>query len=123
MTAAAAIYLALAAAFFAPADQHGARLVPLTIHSQAVWRKLGVSVVLPAKTKPRGRRPLLVFLHGRGGSDVTFASNEAVFEGVAQLGRKAPVIAFPDGGVHSYWHDRNDGAWGRYVSCDRGLPL
>ncbi|HET7455347.1 MAG TPA: alpha/beta hydrolase-fold protein [Solirubrobacterales bacterium] len=115
MLATAAIYFALAATVFAPADQHGAHLVHMDLHSQAVGRELGVNVVVPAKTNPRGKRPLLVFLHGRGGSDETFVGNEAVFEGLAELGRKAPIVVFPDGGDHSYWHDRRDGDWGRYV--------
>jgi S-formylglutathione hydrolase FrmB len=111
----AAIYLALAATVFAPVDEHGARVVHLTVHSKAVGRELGVNVVVPAEVRPRGRRPLLVFLHGRGGSDDTFTGNEAVFAGLAKLGHKAPVVAFPDGGDHSYWHDRDEGDWGRYV--------
>ncbi|HET7573904.1 MAG TPA: alpha/beta hydrolase-fold protein [Solirubrobacterales bacterium] len=113
--ATAAVYLALAATVFAPVDAHGARVDHLTIRSQAVGRTLSVNVVVPAKTRPRGHRPLLVFLHGRGGSEDTFTGDEAVFEGMAALGRKAPIVAFPDGGVHSYWHDRDGGAWGRYV--------
>lgn len=112
---AVAVYLALAATVFAPVDEHGARVEHVVVHSEAVGRKLGVNVVVPAKTKPRGERPLLVFLHGRGGSDDTFVGNEAVFEGLAKLGRKAPIVAFPDGGDHSYWHDRREGGWGRYV--------
>jgi S-formylglutathione hydrolase FrmB len=113
--ATAAVYLALAATVFAPVDEHGARVVHLSVRSDAVGRTLGVSVVVPAKTRPRGRRPLLVFLHGRGGSEDTFTGDEAVFEGLTALGRKAPVLALPDGGVHSYWHDRDGGDWGRYV--------
>jgi len=115
MLATAAVYLALGATLFAPANQHGARVEHLNIQSKAVGRTLGVSVVVPAKTKPRGERPLVVFLHGRGGSDETFVGNEAVYEGLAKLGRKAPIVAFPDGGDHSYWHDRREGDWGRYV--------
>src|SRR5215218_5925385 len=113
--ATAAVYLALTATVFAPADQHGARVEHINVQSQTVGRRLGVSVVVPAKTKPRGHRPLLVFLHGRGGSDETFVGNEAVYEGLATLGRKAPIVAFPDGGDHGYWHDRREGDWGRYV--------
>jgi S-formylglutathione hydrolase FrmB len=115
MIAAGAVYLALTATLFAPVNEHGARVEHVTVHSQAVGRELGVNVVVPAKTKPRGHRPLLVFLHGRGGSDETFVGNEAVFEGLAKLGRKAPIVAFPDGGDHSYWHDRAEGDWGKYV--------
>jgi S-formylglutathione hydrolase FrmB len=113
--ATAAVYLALTATVFAPADQHGAHVVHMDVQSQAVGRELGVNVVVPAKTRPRGERPLLVFLHGRSGSDGTFTNDEAVYEGLAQLGRNAPVVAFPDGGVHSYWHDRREGKWGKYV--------
>jgi S-formylglutathione hydrolase FrmB len=111
----AAVYLALTATVFAPVDEHGARVVHMDIRSQAVGRRLGVNVIVPAKTKPRDERPLLVFLHGRGGSDDTFVGNEAVYEGLAKLGRTAPIVAFPDGGDHSYWHDRREGKWGRYV--------
>jgi S-formylglutathione hydrolase FrmB len=112
----AIVYLALAATIFAPADKHGAHVEHLTIHSQAIGRDLGVNVVIPARLPyPRGKRPLLVFLHGRGGSDGTFVENEAVYEGLAKLGRRAPIVAFPDGGEHGYWHDRAEGDWGRYV--------
>jgi S-formylglutathione hydrolase FrmB len=112
---AAIVYLALAATVLAPVDEHGSQTTQLTIHSRAVGRDLGVNVVEPAREPTRGRRSLLVFLHGRGGSDETFTGNEAVFEGLARLGARAPVIAFPDGGEHGYWHNRPEGGWGRYV--------
>ena len=115
LLATAAVYFALAATVFAPVDDHGARVEHLTVRSTAIHRDLGVSVVVPAKAPPRGKRALLVFLHGRGGSDETFIGNEAVYAGLAKLGRRAPVVAFPDGGIHSYWHDRDGGRWGRYV--------
>lgn len=112
----AIVYLVLAATAFGPVDGHGARVEHLTIDSAAVGQELGVSVVVPAKLpEPRGERPLLVFLHGRGGSDETFTGNEAVFAGLAKLGARAPIVAFPDGGDHGYWHDRPEGDWGRYV--------
>jgi len=111
----AAVYLALTATVFAPVDEHGAQVEHLTIHSRAVHRDLGVSVVVPEKAPAPGKRSLVVFLHGRGGSEDTSTDNEAVYEGLAKLGRRAPVLAFPDGGDHSYWHDRDSGNWGRYV--------
>jgi len=110
-----AVYLALAATVFAPVDHHGVRVADLTVQSEAVHRQLGVEVMVPAKTPPRGQRTLLVFLHGRGGSEETFTGNEAVYRRLAKLGRRAPIVAFPDGGDHSYWHDRAEGRWGRYV--------
>lgn len=112
----AAVYLTLAATVFAPVNRHGARVSQLTVHSSAVGRDLGVTVLEPpGGAGERNKRPLLIFLHGRSGSERTFAENESVFEGLARLGRQAPVIAFPDGGDHGYWHDRAEGNWGRYV--------
>jgi S-formylglutathione hydrolase FrmB len=113
--AAAATYFALALTVFAPVDQHGAKLSHLTIESRAVGEGLGVSVIVPGGPQPERKRPLLVFLHGRGGSDASGTQNEAIYNGLARLGRRAPVIAFPDGGDHSYWHNRKDGRWGTYV--------
>jgi S-formylglutathione hydrolase FrmB len=115
LTTAIALYLVVAATVFAPVDSHGAELKRLTVRSEAVGRSLAVAVVVPAKTPARGKRTLLVFLHGRGGSEETFTGNEAVYEGLAKLGVRAPLVAFPDGGDHSYWHDRRNGDWGRYV--------
>jgi S-formylglutathione hydrolase FrmB len=115
LLAAFAIYLVLVNTVFAPVDEHGARTVHLTIHSRAVGKDLGVNVVEPADPPPPGKRALLVFLHGHGGSEDSYSEDEAVFRGLARLGRRAPLIAFPDGGEHSYWHDRAEGGWGTYV--------
>jgi S-formylglutathione hydrolase FrmB len=115
MIAAVITYLALAATVFAPADRQGVGVTHLTVHSQAVGEDLGVNVLVPPHPGPAGERPLLVFLHGRGGSDETFVDDEAVYRGLKALGARAPLVAFPDGGDHSYWHDRRAGNWGRYV--------
>lgn len=112
---AAVVYLALSATLLAPADKHGAAVLEMTVDSRAVGRQLEVNVVRPAHPGPRGERSLLVFLHGRGGSADTFTGNEAFYAGLARTGRRAPLVAFPDGGVHSYWHNRRNGRWGRYV--------
>jgi S-formylglutathione hydrolase FrmB len=94
-------------------DARGLRIARMTIDSKAVGEKLPVSVVIP-----RGgarHRPLLVFLHGRGEDEDTFLDDQ--FLGALRgLGRRAPVVAFPYGGEASYWHDRADGDWGRYVT-------
>jgi S-formylglutathione hydrolase FrmB len=108
-------YLVLAATVFAPVDDHGAGVERLNVRSAAVDRTLGVAVVVPAKVPRRGERGLLVFLHGRGGSEESALGNEAVYSGLAKLGARAPIVAFPDGGDHSYWHDRDEGRWGHYV--------
>jgi S-formylglutathione hydrolase FrmB len=116
MIAALLTCLALAATVFAPADRQGTEVTHLTVHSVAVGEDLGVNVLVPRAMRAKaGQRPLLVFLHGRGGSDGTFVENEAVYEGLQKLGARAPIVAFPDGGDHSYWHDRGEGKWGRYV--------
>jgi S-formylglutathione hydrolase FrmB len=114
LLAALAAYFVLQATVFAPVDEHGARTVHLRIESRAVGEDLGVNVVEPAGMPPEGERALLLFLHGHGGSDESYLEDEAVFDGLARLGEKAPLIAFPDGD-DSYWHDRASGDWGTYV--------
>jgi poly(3-hydroxybutyrate) depolymerase len=116
-----AAYLVLAATVFAPVDRHGARFTHIELHSKAVGRDLGVNVIVPPHVAPSGERPLLLFLHGRGGYEGTF--NDAVFRGLPSLrGRDGVVVAFPAGGVHGYWHDRPEGDWEKWV-MDEVLPL
>jgi S-formylglutathione hydrolase FrmB len=111
-----AAYLILEATLLVPAERHGARVSHLTIHSRAVGEDLGVSVIEPlAATDAHVPRPLLVFLHGRGGSERTFLETGPLYMALAALGPGAPVMAFPDGGDHGYWHDRDEGDWDRYV--------
>jgi S-formylglutathione hydrolase FrmB len=114
LLAAAAVYVALVNTVLAPVDEHGATTTHLTVSSKALDRELGVNVVEPGELPPEGERSLLLFLHGHGGSEASFVEDEAVFRGLARLGARAPVIAFPYGG-NSYWHDRDEGDWGRYV--------
>lgn len=65
-----------------------------------------------------GTRPLLVFLHGKGGNENAHLQREW-FRAMEALGDRAPVVAFPAGGG-SYWHDRRSGDWERMVR--RELP-
>ena len=95
-------------------DRHGAQVAKVEIDSKAVGQRLPTTVVVPAN-RPGGRRPLLVFLHGRGG-DNNSDLDDAFFSALAALGPDAPLVAFPYGGDHSYWHDRSDGKWSRYVT-------
>jgi S-formylglutathione hydrolase FrmB len=111
LAVAAAIAALAACAWAAPSAQPGVRVATLSVDSAAVGRRLPVKVVLP-EGGPAGR-PLLVFLHGRGQSERSFLG--PVLDGLAALGPDAPIVALPYGGDHSYWHDRADGAWGRYV--------
>ncbi len=114
------VYLALGATVLAPVDRHGARLVHLELDSRDAGRRLGVNVIVPEHTGQRGRRWLLVFLHGRSGNESS--SNDDAFASLPALrGGRAPLIAFPDGGEHGYWHDRAEADWGTYV-MDEVIP-
>ena len=91
----------------------GATVTRFTLHSRLVHRNLHEILVVP-EGAGRGRE-LLVFLHGRGSSP---ASNlrQPFFDELHALGKRAPVVLLADGGDHSYWHDRRDGAWGSSVA-------
>jgi S-formylglutathione hydrolase FrmB len=120
----AALVYALAAALSGSGGEHGGgkdgyRLVHLEFQSQAVGRKLGVNVIVPPLAGPRGKRGLLVYLHGRGGYEGTF--NKAVLRGLPLLHGHGPLVAFPAGGVHGYWHNRGEGHWEDWV-MDEVLP-
>jgi poly(3-hydroxybutyrate) depolymerase len=98
----------------------GYRLVHIEVNSKAVpGRELGVNVIVPPKAPARGKRPLLVYLHGRGGYEGTF--NEEVLRSLPVLHGRGPIVAFPAGGVHGYWHNRAEGRWEDWV-MDEMLP-
>jgi S-formylglutathione hydrolase FrmB len=107
----------LVATAIAP-DTRGARVEHLTIESKAVGRALPVTVVVPGGDS--ARRGLVVFLHGRAGNQDS-ELNDQFFTALAGVGARAPVIAFPYGGDHSYWHDRADGNWGDFI-VDEAIP-
>jgi enterochelin esterase-like enzyme len=89
----------------------GATLVHFTLHSRATHRDLHEILV-----RPRGGRGrfLLVLLHGRGADPASWLS-QPFFDELHALGTRAPAVLLLDGGDHSYWHDRRDGAWGTMV--------
>jgi S-formylglutathione hydrolase FrmB len=101
-------------------DTAGASVEHFTVESKAVGRSLPVTVVIPPGADSAQRRPMLVFLHGRGG-DEDSEQVDQFFSALAKLGSRAPIVAFPYGGDHSYWHDRADGDWGYYV-VDEVIP-
>ena len=41
--------------------------------------------------------------------------SDEFFAALAGLGPRAPAVVFANGGDHSYFHDRQDAAWGSYV--------
>lgn len=103
-----------------PADPQGAHVTRLALDSAAVDATERVTVVVPPGEAPQSDRPLLVFLHGRGADDQSYL-DAPMFAALRRLGARAPIVAFPDGGDDSYWHDRDGGAWGRYVT-DEVIP-
>jgi S-formylglutathione hydrolase FrmB len=100
------------------AAAHGATVIRYDVRSRYVHATLPQVAATPAGGGER--RPLLVFLHGRGGDENSELSDE-FYAALAEQGSKAPVIAFPYGGDSSYWHDRADGDWDRYV-VDEVIP-
>jgi enterochelin esterase-like enzyme len=106
--------LLVAGSLLAGTDTHGARIVRFTLASRLAGRSLHEQAAIPAGVAAGERRPLLVFLHGRGVQPGSLFSAE-FFAGLAKLGKRAPVVVALDGGDHSYWHDRRDGRWGSYV--------
>jgi enterochelin esterase-like enzyme len=101
-------------------DAHGARTIRYAIDSRLAHQTLPqVAVVPPGVTS--GRRPLLVFLHGKGSGGSGSNLNSQMYAALAQLGPRAPDVVFPDGGEDSYWHNRDSGRWGDYV-VDEVIP-
>jgi S-formylglutathione hydrolase FrmB len=91
---------------------HGATVTRYSIDSRYTHGSRAQIAVRPADVD---RPPLLVFLHGRGGGPETNVNDEFL-SALRALGGRAPAVLFADGGDHSYFHDRRDGAWGRYIT-------
>jgi S-formylglutathione hydrolase FrmB len=94
-------------------DTRGAQVLRFTIESPLVHRAMPVAAVIP-EGAAGAERPLLVFLHGKGGNQDS-SLGDALFAALARLGSRAPDVVFPYGGADSYWHNRADGAWSSYV--------
>src|SRR3954469_7734834 len=92
-------------------DTHGSTVRRFMLKSRYAGRSLHEIGVVPAGGR---KRPLLVFLHGRGLRPDSLLSDE-FFAGLAKLRERAPIVVALDGGDHSYWHDRRGGRWGTYV--------
>lgn len=92
----------------------GPKLTRFTIASEAVGENLPISVLEPTVEAKRNRRPLLVFLHGAGGSDESSVNDAALLAALEDAGAKAPVMAFPEGRL-GWWRDREEADWATYV--------
>lgn len=99
-------------------DTRGARIERFDLDSRLLGETLSQTLVLPSGGGEG--RPLLLFLHGRGAGPDSNLTDE-LFAALDRLGERAPAIAFANGGDHSYYHDRDDGPWGRYV-VEEALP-
>jgi S-formylglutathione hydrolase FrmB len=101
------------------AAAHGATILRYDIRSRFVHETLAQTAAIP----PGGGtgRPLLVFLHGRGGDGNETNSNSAFYAALRARGKRAPDVVFPNGGDHSYFHRRRSGDWARYV-LDEVIP-
>jgi S-formylglutathione hydrolase FrmB len=83
-----------------------------TVKSRLLGRSLEQAVLLPPGSS-RGR-PVLVLLHGRSSSPDSMVKG-SLRNALKDLGKRAPIVVFANGGDHSYYHDRADGRWGSYV--------
>ena len=101
------------------AAAHGATIVRYEIRSRFVHETLPQTAAIPAGGG-KGR-PLLVFLHGRGGDGNESNSNGAFYAALRAQGPRAPDVVFPNGGDHSYFHSRKSGDWAQYV-LDEVIP-
>jgi hypothetical protein len=82
------------------------RIEPYTLHSRFVHTPLHPIRIVPTK---HGNWTL-VLMYGRGGRPAGELTGR-LLRALQKLGRRAPVVLLPDGGDHSYWHNRADGAW------------
>jgi S-formylglutathione hydrolase FrmB len=103
------------------AAAHGARIERYAVRSRFVERTLAQVAAIPRGARPQARRPLLVFLHGRGEDGQESSANGAFFKALDGLGARAPVVVFPNAGESSYYHKRASGDWARYV-LDEVIP-
>jgi S-formylglutathione hydrolase FrmB len=87
------------------------RVAEFVVQSQLLGRTMYEELVTP-EGGGKGR-PLLVFLHGYGGTP-SGTADPAFRMALRRLGDRAPVVLLPEGG-NSWWHDREDGPWGTYV--------
>jgi S-formylglutathione hydrolase FrmB len=108
------VLIALFARSLLVTNAHGAQVMRYTIESRLTHSSLPQVAIVPPGAA-HGRRPLLVFLHGKGSDGEDSNLNDEMYSALAGLGSRAPDVVFPDGGEDSYWHDRSSGDWGRYV--------
>src|SRR3954454_8643199 len=77
------------------AAAHGATILRYDVRSRYVHKTLPQTAAIP----PGGGagRPLLVFLHGRGGDGNETNSNGAFYAALEAQGERSPDVVFPNG--------------------------
>jgi S-formylglutathione hydrolase FrmB len=103
-----------------PDSLPGAKLIHFTVGTDMVPERLQQAAISLPAPKDGSKRPLLVLLHGRGGSPDAWASDR-LYEALEAAGDDAPDVVMANGGDASYYHDRADGQWGSYV-VDEVIP-
>lgn len=87
------------------------KVTNFALQSKLLGRQLYDVLVTPAAGGEG--RPLLVFLHGYGGTPSDTLS-PAFVRALRRLGDRSPVVLLPEGDT-GWWHDRAEGRWGSYV--------
>ncbi|MCA1727334.1 MAG: hypothetical protein LC722_06710 [Actinobacteria bacterium] len=94
----------------------GISTVAFQVESGLLRRTLTEIGLTPPALKSGAKRPLLVWLPGRGGVPTNLVEQRLMAPTLDQLDERAPVVVVVDGGGTSYYHDRDDGPWGTYVT-------
>ncbi len=76
----------------------------------------------PPGTRPGDRLPVVVALHGAGRTAETWCDRLSLDSFLAASGRQMALAAV-DGGLTSYWHEREDGQDPRRMVREEFLPL
>jgi enterochelin esterase-like enzyme len=108
-----------------PAGPVGA-VVSGSFRSVAVRATTGWSVAYPHGSAPGTPLPLLLVLHGRGGTHrEAFGTHhlDRFLSAAVRAGVPAFAVASVDGGDHSYWHPRASGEDPQRMVVDELLPL
>ncbi|WP_310963800.1 alpha/beta hydrolase [Nocardioides terrisoli] len=105
----------------------GAHTVSGSFHSALMAGAMtGWTVAYPPGHGPGDRLPVVVSLHGRGGSHTTAFTElglAGVLDRVVTAGTPPFAVASVDGGDHGYWHRRADGTDAGAMVAEEFLPL
>lgn len=102
------------------------RTVSGELRSRWLPGSVGWAVHYPPGHGPHARIPVVISLHGKGGTHATSFDSLHLDEVVNQLvaaGTGAFAVAAVDGGDHGYWHRRSDGTDAGAMVRDDFLPL